>query len=355
MQARSELHIVVPGICGPLAEIQSLKNNDVLKRWVGVLAKSKATPSQSNVNDVIASIFKINAGNDFPSAALTLLADEKYDADKYYMHADPVHLQADMDHAILTSSQDLNISESEAEILCDLLNRHFNQDGLEFIRLNNDQWFLSADNNIHLETTSLAEAIGRNINFILPTGNDSTRWKQVLTEAQMLLHSHDVNAVRENAGETSINSLWFHGAGKLNDGLSREDDADTFVSSVCSDEKMLQGLASYLNCAYMAVPASLDKYTESLITNNNNSVNVLHLSELEHLVNYSDVSIWLEKTTELLERWIYPLLKTAHKNNIRVTLYPCNKTRYHFSKYDYLRFYRDAWGKEKLEKYVGSY
>lgn len=351
----SELHIVVPGICGPLAETRSLENTDSLKRWINLLAKSRAVQSQNNVNDVIASMFNLNTGEFFPSAALTLLADKKYNAEKFYMHADPVHLQADMDHAILTSSKDLNISDSESAILRDLLNQHFRQDGLEFITLNNNQWFVSADHNIKLQTTPITEAVGRNINFILPTGKDSTRWKQVLTEAQMLLHSHEINSERENAGKLSINSLWFHGAGKLDDGMFMGSSSEHSVYSVCSDEKMLQGLASYLNCRYMPIPASAEEYIETVLADDNNSVNVLHLSELQHLVNYTDVSMWLDKMNEILEYWVYPMLKAAHKNNIKVILYPCNKTRYHFSKYDYLRFYRNAWRKDKLEDYVDSY
>ena len=359
MQASSELHIIVPGICGPLAETRPLENSDAVNKWIKTLAKSDSGTSQKNTIDVITSIFNLNVEHDFPSAALTLLADEKYDKTKHYMHADPVHLQADMDHAILTSSNDLNISDSESASLRDSLNQHFKQDGLEFIALNKNQWFVSTEHEIHMATTPLAEAVGRNINFILPEGKQSTRWKQLLTEAQMLMHSHPVNETRESAGQLSINSLWFHGSGRLNDELSSQSslpkNVTAKVSRVCSNEKMLKGLASYLNCDYMTVPASVDEYAESLLANNNNSVNVLHLPELEHLVNYTDVTMWSENLSELVENWVYPLLNVAYKNNIKITLYPCNKLQYQFSKYHYLRFWRDAWGKVKLEKYVNSY
>jgi hypothetical protein len=123
------------------------------------------------------------------------------------------------------------------------------------------------------------------------------------------------------------------------------------ISSVCSNQDTLKGLAKLINSEYMTVPDSANEYARHLLAYEKNSVNVLHFSELEHLVNYSDVNLWLVKLTELLEHWIYPLLKVANKNNIKVILYPCNNRQYHFSKYDFLKF----WQQGKLEQHVNHY
>lgn len=349
MQHSSELHLIIPGVCGPLAEMQTLKTSSVLDGWVKTLSRSSILPSASNVNDVIAEIFKVNNNDDFPSAALTLLANNMYDADKFYMHADPVHLQADMDHAVLTSSVDLDIKNAESSALCETLNQHFKQDELKFITLNKDQWFVESREKISLNTTPLVDATGRNVNFILPKGEDSARWKQVLTEAQMLLHSHELNTVRENTGLLSINSLWFHGSGELTE-LNNND-----VNVICSQNDMLKGLASHIKCDYLTIPDTVNEYENYLLSCKHGTMSVLYLSELEHLVNYTDVSLWLVQLTELLDRWIYPLLKITNKNNIKVTLYPCNGKRYQFSKYDFLKFWRHVWRKDILEKHVCSY
>ncbi len=343
--SKSELHIVVPGICGPLAETQFLKSSHVIDRWIKTLSKSLCLPSKGNTNDVIASIFKLNIKSDFPSAALTLMANDMYDPAMFYMHADPVHLRADMDHAVLTSSADLNISDSESAVLCKMLNQHFNQDGLTFLSLDKNQWFVASNNKIKMKTTSLLDATGRNINFILPGGEDAVRWKQILTEAQMLMHSHELNDSRENSGLLSINSIWFHGSGELTDLKSDK------INSLCSNQNMLKGLASFIKCDYLKVPDSVNEYADYLLSCKHGSVNVLHLAELEHLVNYTDVRPWLQQLAETLDCWVYPLLKFANKNNIKVTLYPCNEKKYQFSKYDILKF----WRKDKLEKHVNSY
>ncbi|GMR00840.1 MAG: hypothetical protein BMS9Abin19_0179 [Gammaproteobacteria bacterium] len=340
-----ELHMIVPGICGPLAETRSLKSSLVIDRWIKTLSKSLCLPSQGNTNDVLASIFKLKFKADFPSAALTLMANDMYDPAMFYMHADPVHLRADMDSAVLNSSADLNISDSESAALCNMLDQHFNQDDLNFFLLNKDQWFVSSKDNICMNTTSLIDATGRNINFILPEGKDSARWKQVLTEAQMLMHSHELNVSRENSGLMSINSLWLHGSGELTDLKNDE------IINLCSDHDLLKGFARHIKCDHLKVPDSVNEYADYLLSCRHGSVNVLHLTGLEHLVNYTDVIPWLDQQAEILEYWIYPLLKFTNKNNIKVTLYPCNEKKYQFSKYDILKF----WRKGKLEKHVNSY
>ena len=42
----------------------------------------------------------------------------------------------------------------------------------------------------------------------LPNGSDLKRWQKLLTELQMLLHAHPVNAARVQRGTRPINSLW---------------------------------------------------------------------------------------------------------------------------------------------------
>jgi hypothetical protein len=347
MAAASELHIVVPGVCGPLAETRSLENNCFVKNWIGVLSRSGCGSSLTSMCDVIASIFDLSIDGDFPSAALSILALDRYDMSLDYMFADPVHMQADMDHALLTSSADLAISEHESDTFCEMLNQHFNQDGLCFIRIDKNQWLVSSKKNIQMNTTPLSHAIGRNVNFILPEGEDAGYWKQKLTEAQMLMHVHDINVSRENAGQQSINSLWFHGSGNLpefNNGR---------VDSICSNHIMFKGLASHVQCDYQPLTESVVEYMSYLSGGNTGAgtVNVLHLSDLEHLANYADVNIWSGKLEEVLDLWIYPLLKMANKNDIKVTLYPCNGKQYQFSRYDAFKF----WRQEKLQQHVSCY
>lgn len=343
MAAAAELHIIAPGICGPLAETRSIENNPDVKNWSRVLSRSDHSESFSNIDEAMTALFDLSIDGDFPSAALSMLAQDRYETSSNVMFADPVHMQADMDHAVLTSSEDLDISEQEAEAFCAMLNQHFNQDGLHFIRLHKDQWLVSSEQEIRISTTSLSSAIGRNVNFILPKGEAAGQWKQVLTEAQMLLHVHGTNESRENAGKQSINSLWFHGSGEL------PAFKNCRVDSICSNTGLFKGLAAHVQCEYLPLAESVSDYVCGLP--DDGAVNVLHLCDLEHLVNYTDVSIWSEKLTQVLERWIYPLLTMANKNNINISLYPCNGKQYRFSKRDGLKF----WRRDSLQQHITNY
>ena len=345
MTAASELHIIVPGICGPLAETSSIADSQFIKRWIKVLSQSDMQQSPLKLYEVFAALFDLSIDGDFPSAALNMLADNNFDSSLNYMFADPVHMEADMNHVILTSSADLAINDDERDILCDVLNKHFVDDGLIFKCLAKDKWVLSSKDNIQLNTTPLLDAVGRNVNFILPKGDNSGYWKKTLTEVQMILHANDINLVRENTGKQSINSLWFHGSGQLPNVNNCK------VDCVCSNDNVFKGLASHVQCNYLQLPESAQAYARHLLKNHSESINVLHLSDLEHLVNYSDVSIWMDRLSEVLNHWVYPLLKMANNNNIKVTLYPCNDKKYQFSKYNSYRFWRHG----KLEQHVTSY
>lgn len=340
----SELHIIIPGICGPLAETQSIKDSRVVKDWVKVLARSQRSTSSASLYDVTSSILNLSNSGDFPSAALTLLANNLYDSSMHYMHADPVYLRAELDHAVLTPCIDLEITEHESIALCDALNKHFIDDDLSFFRLNKEQWFVSSKDEITVETTPLVAAIGRNVNFILPTGVDSSQWKQLLTESQMLMHTHAVNEERENTNRQIINSLWLHGSGDL-------PQAREAVSSICSNDDLYNGLSRHLKCVYNKVPASAGLYQDYLLKQGDGSINLLHISELEGLTNYTDVSMWLEKLTEILDDWVYPLIKFCNKNNINVTLYPCNESKYLFDKFDSFKLWRSG----AIDEYVTRY
>ncbi len=349
---RSTLHIIAPGICGPLADTSSLASNPLAARWIKTLSKAQHSACSENISTLLASLAGLSFKNEFPSAAFSLLANDLYEPEKFYMHADPVHLQADIDSALLTPGADLNISEAEAEVFCQTLNQHFSEDGLTFLALKNDAWFVSSGQAFKLETTSLPDATGRNINYLLPAGEDALRWKQLLTEAQMLLHAHELNVARENAGRASVNSLWFHGSGQLPEQPPhQQDSAENTINSVCSDHDLFKGFARFVKCEQLKQPDSVPAYIDYLLSCTTGENHVLHLDALQPLTNYTDVKPWLAQLEDVLHDWIYPLLNMANKNNIKVILYPCTEKQYRFAKSDVLKF----WRKDPLEEHVRPY
>jgi len=365
----TEIHVIVPGICGPLCETESLKQSDTVRQWVQRLCRSEEQASYANLDDTVAGIFGLQTGEgDLPSAALLMKANHRYAADRYYIQAAPVHLEADLDHAVLTPAVDISISEEEAIALCGALSKHFDEDGLSFDMLSKDQWVVSSSEEIRITTTSLSEAIGRNINFLLPRGGMSASWKKILTEAQMLMHSHDVNNRRNDNGLLTINSLWFYGAGRLpgsQDKGSQETAADKSEAlTISSRDDMFKGVAAEIGCDFQRC-VSVEKYINYIRSSGSsesgvrkdghrkvgNIKHVLHLSALEHVVNYTDVMLWKKHLEELLTQWIYPLMSYAAKHDIRMVLYPCNGKQYSFSKFDRWKF----WRRGELSTYIHSF
>jgi hypothetical protein len=169
----------------------------------------------------------------------------------------------------------------------------------------------------------------------------------------MLLHTHEVNQQREDYCLMSINSLWLHGSGDLSD-INKKAHS---ISSICSDQMMLKGLADFSQCDHLEVPASVDIYLNTLLTCPQSADHVLYLHDLEHLTNYTDTAPWLSGLAKILDNWLYPLLHTANKNNIKVTLYPCDGKQYQFSRFDYLKLWRKPglWQKHRLEDYINSF
>ncbi len=350
--AQQELHLLVPGICGPLSDLQLLADKPEVKHWIKTLARAGVSKAGNNANNVIAEITGLKVENDFPAAVLTLLANDIYDESLYYMHADPVHLRADLDHAVLTPAENLAIRKHESDALLLSLNQHFAQDGLSFIALDENRWLLASKTRINLTTTPLVDAVARNINYILPQGEAAGSWHQRMTEIQMLMFSHEINTLRESSNQSMINSVWFYGSGELMPYSSEK------IYRCCSDQDVLKGLAKHIGGEFLPRPATSESYMKFLLTeknaDNKKTVNILHLSELESLVNYTDVDPWLQQLTATLNNWIYPLLAFSNKNNIKLTLYPCNSKQYRFSKYDVLKFWHNYF-RPGINQYIDSY
>ena len=145
-------------------------------------------------------------------AAITLAADDQPRPGNW-LRADPVHLRIGQDAVALHDAAVLDVTPAEAAALVAALQAHFESDGLEFLAPAADRWYVRVPDGEVPATTPLANALGRNVFGLLPKGSGRINWASALTEAQMVLASHAVNAAREEAGRPAINSVWFWGEG----------------------------------------------------------------------------------------------------------------------------------------------
>ena len=134
----------------------------------------------------------------------------------------PVHLHATRDHLILMGQNQIDLTPDESAQLLKAALPFIEEDFQSTILFNNQNyWFIPAGPFASLESYSVDQAHGRNIDWWMPRDTNeegvAKRWRKLQNEIQMLWHIGSVNEEREQRGLPSINSLWISGIGKLND------------------------------------------------------------------------------------------------------------------------------------------
>ena len=128
--------------------------------------------------------------------------------------ADPVHLRADPNQILLFNDQSIMPSVDEADEMIDALNA-----GLPEITIvrgrHPGRWYFVTNPYQTLSTSSPNAANGRSIADFLPSGPDAKGLQRLMNEAQMILHSTNANALRQDRGVPMINSIWPWGGGEL--------------------------------------------------------------------------------------------------------------------------------------------
>lgn len=214
------LHLVVPGLLGPLpercmpAELPS-PACPVLERWLA-RADQRAVPGDADA--LLFELFDAEppAHADLPTAPLCYLADSGRPPPGMVYHADPVHLRPDQDRLLLFDLPPDSLDAAAAAAFVAAFNDHFAVDGWRLSAPTPARWYLHvAQPPQQLRTRPLGEVIGRNVDRFLPSGADAGTWRQRLTELQMLFHGLPINLEREARGLPPVNGLWPHGGGVL--------------------------------------------------------------------------------------------------------------------------------------------
>lgn len=159
------------------------------------------------------SLFGVAQQQDWPLAPFACAADGLEADQAYWLCAAPVHLLLMRDSFSVTDAAADSLDLAQAQQLTQALNAHFAADGLRFFAPQSDRWYLRLAHPPALRTTSLAEALGRDVQKSLPQGADALQWNARLNEMQMLLHGHALNHEREQCGLLPVNSVWLWGGG----------------------------------------------------------------------------------------------------------------------------------------------
>ena len=337
----TQLNLVIPGLCGPLPDIDRL-DSESIQSLIKHLSKSdKNELSQKSFYEVLAQLFYLDECKPFPAAALSLLANDQYVEQGYWFRADPVHLQADMDHAILRDSHGLDLSLEESEALIAELNAYFHDDGIRFLVNDKNSWVININDHEKVSTTPVHDVISRNVYSFMPMGEDALYWKKFMNEVQMLLYQSSVNERREENNKLSINGVWLWGEGDL----PVKSRVKNLV--VYSQHSMVKGLA-ILNELDCHVVSDSKTFIDQV---SNDEENLLVLDDLFNMTCYGDVLAWQSSFNVLYKDWLEPIFNWAKKNRVKINLHPCDGVSYHISGKNTFRLFRD----NRLETYIKTY
>ncbi len=146
-------------------------------------------------------------------AAVTYVLDTGNKTETVAMRVDPVHLRAEADRLVLFPAGATRIDRHESRSLLDALDRALGDDSLAFCFGEVDRWYLKSDSNHSGKWFGPDEVEGHDVLGFLPDGPDHRMTRKLISEAQMVLHEHPVNAARRERGEAEINSIWPWGWG----------------------------------------------------------------------------------------------------------------------------------------------
>ncbi len=245
------------------------------------------------------------------AVAAVSLAGEEGPREGAWLRADPVHLRVDGDSVVVHDSSVLGLRREEADALVAALQSLFAEDRLRFHAAAADRWYVEVPEGELPATVSLEEARGRNAFGLLPTGTGRINWRSAITEAQMLLSSHEVNLRREARGEPQVNGVWFWGEGRAPRSVERR------YAAVHAASPFARGLARLSGTEPRLVPPAIADV--DLVAEPEQALVVLEdLSEPLHRV---DLEAWRAAAEGLEARWFRELDRAIDRfGTVRIVL-----------------------------------
>ena len=256
--------------------------------------------------------FAVAPQPDWPVAPFTLIADGGAAAGYFWLRADPVHLRATRDSVSLADASVLSIRPEEAEELVAALNAYFADDTRQFFTFHPERWYLRLAGHPQIATRTLLEAMGKDINPLLPAGPQGLHWHRVTNEIQMLLHAHRVNEERESRDEPTINSVWLWGGGNYPAA------AKSAFSAVWSDDAVARGLGHSAGLHVGPVGPGAAQWLEAAESMGRGSHHLVVLDQLLLPARHGDLAQWRRQLERLEQEWFSPLLGALRKRRVAV-------------------------------------
>jgi len=226
----------------------------------------------------------------------------------------------------------LAIELAEARALVEAFDQTFAADGLRLDPLRLDRWYLRLPSDPELRTHPLLDAIGRDINPLLPHGPAGLRWHALLTEAQMLFHGHPINQAREQRGQPMINGLWLWGGGVCPAG------ARAPAAGLYANDPLTRGLARLAGTAVGPVPETAADWLDAA---RDEADSLVVLETTRHDAADGDLAAWADHVAELEYAWFAFCRRWLQTGKLAaLRLYPGNGRVYTLTGAARWRFWR---------------
>lgn len=259
---------------------------------------------------VLESLGLRDAAEAYPSAATMLAGASGERPAGFWLRAQPIHFAAGLDRiTTVVLKGDARMSAMERTTLAPLLAGHLQSSGLELHHASEDEWLLRSAQPLQVQTVTAEFAAANPRAEILPRGRDAGGLRRLMTELQMLLHEHPVNASRQARGVPVINAIWIHGEGQLAEVKSVP------LPDAAGDDPYLRGIYLLHGKAVLAKPAGAATLLSQVQASSVAIVDSTDVDTLESqwLVPLSRALFTgaLSKFTLLLDEWRVTIERTA--------------------------------------------
>ena len=190
----------------------------VCPRWNACSAAARASSSPCANDDRLAcaSASACRSRLDWPVAPHRFAGEGEDPGGAYWLRADPVHLRVHRDQLILLPPRHFRLTEAESASAGAMPSTAILRRTVSLFQAPHPQrWYLRTLRLPGSANRYLEQPIGRDVNRLLPAGEDRMRWHRIIQRSADAAPCHPVNEAREERGALPINSLWFWGGGTL--------------------------------------------------------------------------------------------------------------------------------------------
>jgi len=306
--APATLHLVVPHLAGP-AQIGDRAPPDpvTLEQALGRADRFEG-PAPSSLESLIFDLFSAEYApeEDLPVAAVTRVLDLGVIDKGWWLRADPVHLRTEGGRLVLLPGQMLDIRLEEAQQMAGEIAEAYAGQGWLIKAPRPDRWYLKPPRAPKITTTPISIVAGHDIHPYLPHGRDGMAWHGILTEMQILLHTANANASREERGAPPINSLWFWGGGRL------PSIKPSSWAKLWSEEPVSLALARLSETPTAGIPESFAHWQRAA----GGGAHLVLLDLARPTLSADEAERWFSFVEHLDKYWIAPALEALRSSSL---------------------------------------